>query len=781
MRSNTDAALRENGASREKGREFTHSAHWGVFHARWNGDKLDIRPHRSDPAPSPMLRNLRDVLTHKARVRKPAIRKAWLDNGPGPQRRRFGDEFVEVSWDEAIRLLGDDLNRVVSTYGPQAIYGGSYGWASAGRFHHAQSQIHRFLNVALGGYVKSVNSYSAGASQVLLPRVIGTFEEMTRYNVTWDMIAEHTDVVVSFGGMAVRNSMVASGGVSRHVEPVAMRQAAARGAVFHMFSPLRDDLPEDLPVVWHRLKVGTDTAIILGMCHTLLVEDLHDKAFLGRYCVGFDKFADQLLGKTDGIVRDADWAARHSGIPAETIREIARSLVRGRSLITMAHALQRARFGEQPVWAALALASMVGQIGLPGGGYNYALGSLGHTGRPKVKVDVPSLPQGTNGVQDFIPVARIADMLLNPGAPYHYNGELRHYPDIKTVYWAGGNPFHHHQDLKRLQEAFARPETIVVHEHSWTATAKVADIVLPATMTLEREDLGASRADPLLVAMHQISQPVGQARDDYDIFSDLADHLGKREAFTEGRSTRDWLRLFYDDARRQLIDLGIEAPDFETFWEIGELELPLLPDDGGMFGRFRRDPEGHRLATPSGKIEIFSETIASFGYDDCPGMPDFFPCDEQPTAEYPLTVIANASATRLHSQLDYGEYSQSLKVKGREVMRINPVDAAARNISDGDIVRCFNHRGACLYAARVTEEVMPGVIHLPTGAWYDPLDDNAETPTCMHGNPNVLTRDIGTSKLAQGCTGQVSIAQCERYDGQLPPVAAFDPPRFVNA
>ena len=97
-----------------------------------------------------------------------------------------------------------------------------------------------------------------------------------------------------------------------------------------------------------------------------------------------------------------------------------------------------------------------------------------------------------NGVADFIPVARIADMLLNPGGTYRYNGQTRTYPDIRLVYWAGGNPFHHHQDINRLRKAFAQVDTLVVHELGWTATARHADIVLPATMTLEREDIGAT-------------------------------------------------------------------------------------------------------------------------------------------------------------------------------------------------------------------------------------------------------------------------------------------------
>src|SRR5579872_640872 len=222
------------------------------------------------------------------------------------------------------------------------------------------------------------------------------------------------------------------------------------------------------------------------------------------------------------------------------------------------------------VWRATGLdghgaCRALGQIGLPGGGYNYALGAIAYYGRRYNAVPTPTLSQGKNGVRDFIPVARIADMLLNPGETYRYNGETRTYPDIKLVYWAGGNPFHHHQDLNRLRKAFARLDTLVVHELAWTATARHADIVLPCTMTLEREDIGGNANDPLLVPMQPVAAPYGEARDDYAIFADLAERLGAREAFTEGRSVRQWLEHLYEPTRAGLAAAGLPAPSFAEF------------------------------------------------------------------------------------------------------------------------------------------------------------------------------------------------------------------------
>ena len=312
-----------------------------------------------------------------------------------------------------------------------------------------------------------------------------------------------------------------------------------------------------------------------------------------------------------------------------------------------------------------------------------------------------------------------------------------------------------------------------MHELGWTATARHADIVLPCTMTLEREDIGGNGNDPLLVAMHQIAEPYGQSRDDYWIFSELARRLGAEQAFTEGRTAREWLAHLYEPTR---LGLGPNAPDFEAFWRAGSLDMPQREDDGGNLRRFRTDPIAHKLGTPSGKVEVNSEVIAGFGEADCPGHPTWLPTSQQPTAQAPLHLIANQPSTRLHSQLDFGGHSAAAKHRGREVARMHPDDAAARGIADGGIIHLFNERGACLAAVHVTDRIRRGVVQLPTGAWFDPADPENDIALCVHGNPNVLTRDIGTSGLAQGCTGQLTTVEAEPFSGNLPQIQAFDPP-----
>ena len=757
-----------------------HLTHWGTFEAVSDGERLtEVRPWRGDPEPMPLIGNVASAQHHPARIALPHVRKGWLEHGPGAPGR--GDEpFVPVPWGTALDLLAGELRRVYRDHGAETVYGGSYGWASAGRFHHAQSQVHRFLN-CLGGYVRHVNSYSLGTSAVLLPHVIADVSAFENHATAKSVLAEHSELVVAFGGLSPKNAAVSPGGVSRHNSRGWMSAARARGCRFVSVSPLRDDTPAEAQAEWIAPRPGTDAALLLALAQVLDADGLADAGFLDRYTVGYPRFARYLRGEADGVVKDPSWAEAITGVPAARIRELAHEMAAARTLVTVSWSLQRARHGEQPLWLGVVLAAMLGQIGLPGGGFGHGYGSTSLVGEPKPQVSVPRLPQGTNGVSAFIPVARIADMLLNPGAAYDYNGQRLTYPDIRLVYWAGGNPFHHHQDLARLREAFARPETVVVHDPFWTATARHADIVLPVTMTIERDDYGSGQNDRMFFPMPALTRPHGEARDDYAIFAELADRLGTGKDFTEGRTAMEWLRHLYDEWRGNLAGRGrpvpgFEAPGFDEFWAGGGLELPVSSEPQVAFADFRADPDGHPLATPSGKIEIFSETIASFQEPDCPGHPTWLTPVTAPDASAPLILVANQPTTRLHSQLDFGGHSAGAKHRGREVARMHPDDAAARGIVDGDIVRLFNARGACLAGIRVTDDIRRGVIQLPTGAWYDPADPEEEAPLCVHGNPNVLTRDVGTSALAQGCTGQLTTVEVARFDGNLPPIRAYDPP-----
>ena len=760
-------------------RTHTTVTHWGAYDVDSDGTEiLGVRPFPKDPDPSPIGQSLRSVT--KSRVMRPSIRKSWLEGGPGTRGDLRGvDPFVEVDWDTAFELVAKELDRVRTEHGNRAIFGGSYGWSSAGRFHHAQSQLHRFLNV-IGGYTSKRDTYSHAAGEVITPHILGhNYWDLQQEHTSTSVIAEHSDLVVSFGGIPMKNAQVQNGGMGKHTLRGWLEQAKDRGCEFINISPIRDDVMADLDADWMPIRPGSDVAVICGLMHTLETEGLADHDFLDVYCHGWPELRSYLVGEHDGVAKSAEWAAEISEIPAEAIRTLARSMAAGRTMLNIAWGVQRADYGEHTWWATVALAAVLGQIGLPGGGFGFGYGAVGSIGNGVTRMPFPALPQGENPVEDYIPVARIADLLERGGESYTYNGEDRVYPHIEVVYWAGGNPYHHHQDLNRLNRAWAQPATVIVHEPFWTATAKRADIVLPSTTPLERYDIGGSPREDFLFAMEPVIERVGESRDDYEIFTGIAACMGLEEAFTEGRTPQQWIRHFWDEFQTRFP----EYPTYDEFVELGNVQHAHVPESTkNLLEAFRRDPVGNALPTPSGKIELYSEAIAGFDIDDCPPLPAFSEPKEWlgNAGTYPLHMISNQPPGRLHSQLDHGETSTNRKIAGRERMRIHPDDAGPRGLATGGTARVFNARGSCFVGVEVTESVRSGVIELPTGAWYDPVDPAIPGSPCRHGNPNVLTRDEGTTGLGQGPVAQSCLVDVEPAPG-APAPDPFSGPAFVKA
>ena len=314
--------------------------------------------------------------------------------------------------------------------------------------------------------------------------------------------------------------------------------------------------------------------------------------------------------------------------------------------------------------------------------------------------------------------------------------------------------------------------------------ARHADIVLPANTPLERNDMVSTPRDGFLLANKQALPSIGESRSDHDILAALADRLGFRERFTEGRDEMGWVRHLYETSRERARQRDLEMPEFEEFWAAGLFELPPPEDPPVFLAAFRDDPDTHSLRTPSGKIEIWSERIASYKYADCPPHPTWLEPAEwlgsDKAKQYPLHLVSNQPVTRLHSQLDQGVVSQEAKIAGREPIWIHPEDAAKRGISSGDVVRVFNERGQCLAGAVVTANIQQRAVQLATGAWYDPLEPGVPGTLEKNGNPNVLTLDKGTSKLGQGSSAHTTLVEVERYEADPPPVTVFTPPKILT-
>ena len=300
---------------------FPSLAHWGAFTALVeNGRLIGCEPFARDPAPSDMLKAMPAMVHSPLRIARPAIREGWREGKP----RTGADGFREVSWDEALDAVAAEIARLREQASvPTAILGGSYGWSSAGRVHHARSLLRRFLFLG-GGCVDQVGNYSFGAALSLLPRVIGTFQPVMGQVTDWSSIVKHTRLMLAFGGLAVKNGQVTSGGAGVHTLEMWLRRAREAGIEFVSISPLRSDAPDFLGAQWVPIRPNTDTALMLAMAHTLLTEERYDAQFVARYCTGFELFRRYLLGLDDATPKSADWAAAITGVAADSIRDLAR-------------------------------------------------------------------------------------------------------------------------------------------------------------------------------------------------------------------------------------------------------------------------------------------------------------------------------------------------------------------------------------------------------------------------------------------------------------------------
>ncbi len=733
--------------------------HWGAFEATVDDGRLvSTRPMAGGDGDAAMIGALPQLVYSPQRIDRPHVRESVLKTGfRAGGHGRGHEKLVPVDWETALSLVAGELRRVHDSHGAASIFGGSYGWSSAGRFHHARTQVRRFL-AAAGGFTDQVGNYSWGAAQAILPHVLGSFDAVSSAATSWRTIAAQSDAVVAFGGLNPKNWRVTSGGAGNHHMPRHVAEAARRGVDFTIVSPFSGDIPPDIEATWIAPRPNTDTAIMLALAHEAIATGRADRAFLDRYTAGAEAFLAYLTGETDGVPKTLSWAADISGVPLEELQALWARIRQGRVMLTATWSLQRADHGEQPFWALIALAAVLGQIGLPGGGFCFGYGSLNGVGADARHGYVPAMEKLPNPAASRIPAARFLDAFRNPGKTIPFDGTAITYPDIRLVYWAGGNPFHHAQDLFALEDAWRRPETIIVHEPWWTPTARRADIVLPATTSLERNDIGGSSRDPHVFFMPKIIDPVGEARDDFAIFRDLAARLGCQAIFDEDHDEEGWLRRLWAKTQAKGARDGISVPDFRAFREAGFLSVPEPDEPEVLLGDFRADPATHPLKTPSGRIELHSETIAGFGYPDCPPGPTWMEPGEWLGEATPADfhLVTNQPERQLHSQL-----FPVLGDPAGVIADMNAEDAAKLTIADGDRVRLWNGRGACLARARVSERVRPGVIVMPTGAWFDP---DPGTRIERNGNPNALTADRQTSALGQACAALSALVRIERVD-----------------
>jgi len=728
--------------------------------------RVDAEPTGGDDTDLPQIR---------ACVRGRAIRQRIhnADRLKYPMRRvgpRGSGEFERITWDEAFDEIATRLRSTIEKYGNEAVYlnygTGVLGATVACSWPPASTGVARLMNL-VGGYLNHYADYSTAQITAAYPYHYGDWVSGNSFD---DMV--NSRLVVMFGNNPHETRM--SGGGELFVTTRAKQQSQVRTIVI---DPRQSDTAVTLADEWVPLRPNTDAALVAGMAHVMVTEGLHDQAFLDRYCVGFDEehlpegapagssYRSYVLGEgPDGIEKTPEWAARVTGVPAGTIVRLAREIAGTKPCsINQGWGPQRHSNGENSARAVFTLAALIGQVGVPGGGTG------GREAAYKMRsASFPTLENPiTTAVSNFNwtdAIYRHDEMTaLSDGV----QGADRLTAPIRFIWQYAGNALvNQHGDINRTGEILAEPDDlhIVVIEHQMTVSARYADILLPDASTAEQIDIAKQgSAGPLgyIVLADQAIEPMWECKPVYEILTGVAERLGVEAEFTEGKSQEDWVR----DVVRRTQALTPGVPDFETFREQGIYKEMNPGDPVVPLADFRADPEANPLTTPSGKIEIYSAALAEVAAtwelpegDRITPLPEYLASREGPEdplrETYPLQLIGHHYKGRTHST--YGNVPW-LQEAHPQHMWLNPADARARGIENGDVVEVFNDRGRVRIPARVTPRIAPGVVSIPQGAWFRPDADGVDLGGCT----NTLT-SLHPSPLAKGNAQHSNLVEVEK-------------------
>ncbi|WP_050523189.1 molybdopterin-dependent oxidoreductase [Pseudorhodobacter wandonensis] len=757
-----------------------HATHFGPFEAVVRDGKLVGINNivELDARPTEMLNHgVMDRTYDKSRINYPMVRKSYLEGwetGDTKPELRGKEPYVQVDWDTVWSLTAKALLDAAAKHGNESIFSSSYGgWANAGNFRPNVMQG-RLMNL-IGGCTTTGGDWSAGASQISLPHIIGDMEVYSA-QTAWEVIRDNTEVFVFVGCDPIKNNRIEYT-VADHGMYGPWEQIRDNGTKFISINPQRTASDEVLNAEWVSIVPNTDVALFSAMAFHVLEKGLEDRAYMDKYTVGSDKWIAYIKGETDNTPKTPEWAAKITGIDADKIRELAELLATSKTEIAGAWSLQRAQHGEMTHWAIINFSALTGQIGKPGQGVGFSW-HYGNGGMPQSGKSTPTgLSQGRNWVKTVCPASRITEMLENPGKEIVYNGNKQTYPDVKVIFNAGNNFMSHQQDTNRLIRALEKVETIVSVDVWWTAATRWVDIVMPASSTLERDDIsvGGTYSNDRVYAMKKVIEPIGDSLSDYEIFEGLADKLGLWAQFTDSEDLMFHIKAAYSRCA------AAEHTTFEEFWEKGyaRQEAPQEARSWTRHGDFYTDPVGKPLHTASGKIEMFCENISNMNIADCPGLPTWMEKHEYlgNAKEGQLHVVSPHPWFRLHSQMDQSESLRDLyKVQGREPVRINAQDAADRGIEDGDLVELYNDRGTVIAGAVVSDHIMPGVVSIYEGCWPS-LDSKGR---CNSGLVNFLTSTQRSSGLTEATTANTvlcSMRKCEDPEG---PNMAYEKPPIIE-
>jgi len=664
-----------------------------------------------------------------------------------PMRRvgeRGSGEFERISWDEALDTVASEIKRVKKTYGPSAVLfscsGGDLGWL------HTPGLADRLL-VRAGGYSGVYGGISAQGM---------SFSSMVTYGHTLTTSTAREDLLNSHL-IILWGWDPASSRTYGHTHWY-LSQAKEAGAKIIAVDPRYTDSVVTFAHQWVPIRPGTDTAMLIAMAFVMITENLLDQAFLDKYTVGFDKFKDYVLGTEDNVPKTPAWAEVITGVPTVTIASLAREYATTKPAALMEGlAPGRSAYGEQFHRATVTLAAMTGNIGIPGanapgvGGLMSPLrlgpqvssrmkGGDNPVDReaPPRKESVSSKSRGSKGYEGVagaefyssstssarVQRIHLADAILK--------GRRGGYPaDYKLLYLVANNYVTQYANSNKIAQALKTLDFIVVHEQVMSPTARYADIVLPTNTFLERNDITTGGAGPFYGYMNKVIDSVGESKSHFEICVELAARLGISDY--SDKTEEEWIREVVNNCK--------DIPDYDTFKKQGvhkvKFSKPFV-----AFEEQISDSVNHPFGTPSGKIEICSQMISNRNDPEIPPIPKYIEAWESRndplSKKYPLQLVTPHPKRRAHSQFENTTWLRELVP---QALSINTADAKARGIKDGNMVRVFNDRGEMIIPAMVTERIMPGVVSIPEGAWYDPNENGIDCGGCV----NIFTKDVVSS------------------------------------
>ncbi|WP_025328963.1 DmsA/YnfE/YnfF family dimethyl sulfoxide reductase [Bibersteinia trehalosi] len=685
--------------------------------------------------------------------------------------KRGEGKFKRISWDEAFEEIASNLKRIIAQYGNESLYlpftTGTIGATVAASYPPPRSISNRFMN-SIGGCLGSHGTYSYAQIFEAIPYMYGS----NAANSPTDI--ENSKLVVYFGNNPAETRM--SGGGVTYLYQQAQERSQAKTI---MIDPRYNDTIAGRGE-WVPIRPGTDAALVEGMAYVMITENLVDQAFLDTYCIGYDEktlpesapknghYKAYILGEGDDkTAKTPEWAEKITGIPQARIIELAREIATTKpAYICQGWGPQRHANGEQAARAIAMLACLTGNVGISGG----------NSGSREGFYTIPfvRLPAGKNPIEAKIPIFMWTDAVTRgsemTALKDGLKGAEKLNQNIKFIMnYAGNCIINQHSDINRTHEILqdeSKLEMLVVIDNHMTSTAKYADILLPDCTTSEQADFcmdGSAGNMGYVIFADKAIEPQFECKPIYEIYAGIAEKMGVKEAFTEGRTQEEWLRHLY--AQTQEKNPFFQEISFEEFRERGIIKQKDPAGHMVAYKAFRQDPVANPLNTPSGKIEIYSERLAKIAAtwelaedDIISPLPiyarQFEGWDDPKREQFPLQLVGFHYKSRVHST--YGNVDV-LQQASLQSVWINPLDAEKRGIKNGDMVRIFNDRGETRVMANVTPRIMPGVTAMGEGAWYTPDGNRID----QNGSFNVLTTQR-PSLLSKGNPQHTNLVQIER-------------------